>query len=113
VNDAQAMMASPAPRRFPPPWSVAACLRQPRDGRLSTDSAIQAGDAWVGVFVMKKLATCLGLLIAIPAMVLFKLGPEVHFDAYGFHHRDGSGLHFEMSSTASGTNFQIGQPPLR
>jgi hypothetical protein len=55
----------------------------------------------------------IGLLIGIAAMVFVELGPEIHFDTYGFHHRDGSGFHFEMSRTASGTNFQIGQPPPR
>jgi hypothetical protein len=55
----------------------------------------------------------IGIFIGIAAMVLFELGPEVHLDAYGFHHRDGSGFRFVMSKTATGTNFEIGQPPLR
>jgi hypothetical protein len=63
---------------------------------------------------LKKLTALLAmLLIGIPVMALFELGPEIHFDSYGFHHRDGNGFHFEMSKTTSGTNFQVGQPPLR
>jgi hypothetical protein len=61
---------------------------------------------------LKKLTTLLAVLIGIPVMALFELGPEIHFDGYGLHHRDGNGFHFEMSKTTSGTNFQIGQPPL-
>jgi hypothetical protein len=55
----------------------------------------------------------IGLFIGLAAMVFVELGPEIHFDSYGLRHRDGTGFHFEMSRTTSGTNFQFGQPTLR
>jgi hypothetical protein len=43
------------------------------------------------------LCTFAATLIATTAYLLTLLGPEIHLDTYGFHHRDGNGLHFEMS----------------
>ena len=56
------------------------------------------------------LSAFAAMLIITTANLLTHLGPEIHLDTYAFHHRDGNGLHFEMSQTLTGTNFQFGQP---
>jgi hypothetical protein len=74
------------------------------------DTCVAPGAFMIGVNMIKFAASLFGLLICVMATLVTTFGPEIHFDTYGFHHRNGNGLHFEMSQTLTGTNFQFGQP---